>query len=127
MSGWPTRSHGAVNKRPVGHGRFQEIAERVIDAKTEHGALAVARDLCEFVHHVVHALRARGREEHAHVVDAEIVVDDPRGDDLAIRENLRTMVDFTLSVPSVGLKCEDALANRQNSASGSTNVRTPLR
>ena len=75
-----------MNKRPVGIGDFEEIVESVVGAKAEHRALAVAGDLRELVHHVLHALPARRREEDAEIVDAEIVVDDPGGDDLAIGE-----------------------------------------
>ena len=80
---------GSGNQSTGRDRRLQEIAECVVGAKSEHRALAVAGDRGEFVHDIVHALAARGREEHPEIVDAEIFVDDARCDYLAIREDFR--------------------------------------
>ena len=99
---------GRGEQAPRRHRRFQKVVERFVGAKAEHRALAVARDLGEFVHDVVHALAARRREENAEVVDAEIVVDDAGGDDLAIGENLLDDDRLDALGASVGFKREDA-------------------
>ena len=102
---------GCGEQAPCRHGRIQEVVESLIDLKTEHRALAVAGDLREFVHHVQHALPARRREEDADVVDPQIVVNDPGGDDLAIGENFLDDDRLDALGALVGFEGEDAVAN----------------
>ena len=74
--------------------RFEKALKGRIGEKAEHGALAVARDFGELVHDVAHAFGADRGEQHAKIVDAEIVVDDPGRNNFAIGENL--LDDYSL-------------------------------
>lgn len=67
----------------------RELAEIGPTDETEHRAASVARNRCEGRHHVAHALLVRGDEEHAEIVDAEVIVDHPRCNDLAIGADFR--------------------------------------
>lgn len=97
----------------VGPRRADEAREVWPAREVEHFAAAIAGDRLDGLHHVVHTFLARGDKEHVEIIDAEMVVDRARGDDLAIGSDLWLDDGLDALGAHVGLKREVALTDRE--------------
>jgi hypothetical protein len=100
--------------------RTRKSAEVDTTGETEHGAASIARDRRYGRNHVAHARRVGRDEEHAQIVDAEMIVDHTRCDDLTIG------ADFRFDDARRGIICvERAKArtrSKRNPGNGGENV-----